>query len=97
MIVCSTYIISLIILTFLTFFPMRLIKYWTTSLAKAICFSDWNSGSELLLVEPVCCKKRPKIVPDQLLVWGIRSPLKVLNGTKLILDDQANNLDCNLL
>ena len=24
------------------------------------------------MVEPVCCKKRPKIVPDQLLVWGIR-------------------------
>ena len=22
-------------------------------------------------LEPVCCKKRPKIVPDQLLVWGI--------------------------
>ena len=49
MIVCSTYIISLIILTFLTFFPMRLIKYWTTSLAKAIYIYDWNSGSELLL------------------------------------------------
>ena len=73
LIVCSTYIISLIILTFLTFFPMRLIKYWTTSLAKAICFSDWNSVSELLLVEPVCCKKRPKIVSDLLLIWGIRA------------------------
>ena len=24
-------------------------------------------------LEPVCCKKRPKIVPDQLLVWGIRA------------------------
>ena len=43
-------------------------------------------------LEPVCCKKRPKIVPDQLLVWRIRKgPLKVLNGTKLILDDHGNN------
>ena len=39
-----------------------------------------------LLVEPVCCKKWPKIVPDQLLVLEIRA-LKFLNGTKLILDD----------
>ena len=47
-------------------------------------------------LEPVCCKKHPKIVPDQLLVWGIMGPLKVLkvlNGTKLILDDHWNDLD----
>ena len=25
------------------------------------------------VLEPVCCKKRPKIVPGQLLVWGIRT------------------------
>ena len=25
-------------------------------------------------LQPVCCKKRQKIVPDQLLVWGIRAP-----------------------
>ena len=25
------------------------------------------------ILEPVCCKKRPEIVPDQLLVWGIRA------------------------
>ena len=24
-------------------------------------------------LEPVCCKKRQKIIPDQLLVWGIRA------------------------
>ena len=24
-------------------------------------------------LKPVCCKKRQKIVPDQLLVWGIRA------------------------
>ena len=41
------------------------------------------------LLDPVCCKKRQKIVPDQLLVWRIRA----LNGTKLILDDHGNNLD----
>ena len=40
-------------------------------------------------LEPVCCKKRTKIVPGQLLVCT----LKVLNGTKLILDDHGNNLD----
>ena len=43
-------------------------------------------------LEPVCCEKHPKIVPDQLLVWGIMGPLKVLkvlNGTKLILDRAA--------
>ena len=42
------------------------------------------------ILELVCCKKRQKIVPDQLLVWG---SLKVLNGTKLILDDNGNTLD----
>ena len=26
-----------------------------------------------IALEPICCKKRPKIVPDQLLVWGIRA------------------------
>ena len=46
----------------------------------------------ILQLELVCCKKWPKIVPDQLLVWGIRA-LKVLNGTKLILDVHGNNLD----
>ena len=24
-------------------------------------------------LEPLCCKKRQKIVPDQLMVWGIRA------------------------
>ena len=46
------------------------------------------------LLEPVCCKKRPKIVPDQLSTgFGNQGPLKVMNGTKLILDDHGNNLD----
>ena len=34
-------------------------------------------------LEPVCCKKQPKIVPDHSLV---------LNGTKLTLDNHGNNL-----
>ena len=34
-----------------------------------------------------------KKVSDQLLVWVNKGPLKVLNGTKLILDDHGNNLD----
>ena len=41
------------------------------------------------MLEPVYCKKRPKIVPG----LGNKGPLKVLNGTKLILDDHGNNLD----
>ena len=34
-----------------------------------------------------------KKVSDQLLVWVNKGPLKVLNGTKLILDDHGSNLD----
>ena len=54
--------------------------------------------SYVSLLEPVCCKKRQKIVPEQLLVGlvtglGNKGPLKVLNGSKLILDDHGNNLD----
>ena len=47
------------------------------------------------VLELVCCKKRPKIVPDQWPVTGLenKGPLKVLNGTKLNLDDYGNNLD----
>ena len=44
-------------------------------------------------LEPVCCKKRPKIVPDQFTGLGNKGPLKVLNGTKMILDDHRNNMD----
>ena len=34
-----------------------------------------------------------KKVPGQLLVCGIGGPLKVQNGTKLILDDQGNQFE----
>ena len=34
-----------------------------------------------------------KKVPDQLLVCGIRGPLNILTGIKLILDEQGNHLD----
>ena len=45
------------------------------------------------ILELVCCKKRPKIVPDQLHTgFGNKGPLKVLNGTELILDDHGNNI-----
>ena len=46
-----------------------------------------------MYLEPVCCNRRQKIVPEQLLVLGNKGPLKVLNNTKLILDDLGNNLD----
>ena len=39
-------------------------------------------------------EKQQKKVPDQLLVCGIVwGPLKIVNGIKLILDDQGNHLD----
>ena len=45
-----------------------------------------------LLLEPACCKKWEKS-PCQNIGLGNKGPLKVLNGTKLILDDDWNNLD----
>ena len=53
----------------------------------------FSKNRSTLPLEPVCCKKRPKIVPDQLLVLWNKGPLKVLNGTKLTLDDHGNSLD----
>ena len=41
-------------------------------------------------LEPVCCKKRPKIVTG----LGNKGPLQALIGTKLILDDHENGNDC---
>ena len=39
-------------------------------------------------------EKQQKKVPDQLLVCGIVwGPLKIVNGIKLILDDQGNHLN----
>ena len=51
------------------------------------------AGHSIYILEPVCCKKLQKKVPAQLLVCGIGGPLKILNGIKLILDDQGNQLD----
>ena len=50
--------------------------YW-----RAWCWLIWKMCSKIwwceqvisFKLEPVCCKKRQKIVPDQLLVWGIRA------------------------
>ena len=45
-------------------------------------------------LEPVCCKIRTKIVSDQLLTGlGNKGHQKVLNGTKLILNEHGNNSD----
>ena len=38
------------------------------------CSAAWCKGLRASLttsLEPVCCKKRQEIVPDQLLVWGV--------------------------
>ena len=35
-----------------------------------------NGGKKFIqewVLELVCCKKRQKIVPDQLMVWGVRA------------------------
>ena len=48
-------------------------------------------------LELVCCKKQKKT--SSWLVTGLRNrgPLKILNGTKFILDDQGNHLDSNTI
>ena len=44
--------------------------FWKISLTVLSCFNlkSFGSSSKEGFLEPVCCKKRPKIVPDQLLV-----------------------------
>ena len=55
----------------------------------------WNKGCVLGL-EPLCCKKQQKSSWPVTSLWN-RGPLKILNGMKLILDDQGNHLDpCTL-
>ena len=63
---------------------------WTLSLSLMI-LKIFNIH---IMVETACCKKQLKKVPDHLLT-GLenREPLKILNGIKLILDDQGNHLD----
>ena len=40
-----------------------------------------------MLLELSCCKKRQKKVPTKKLVWGIGGRVKVLNDTKLFLNE----------
>ena len=50
------------------------------------------------ILELVFCKKRPKIVPDQLHTgFGNKGPLKVLNGTKLLKSVTVQELFCRFL
>ena len=51
---------------------------------------QWTTGQTYL--EPVCCKKQQKSSWPVTGLWN-RGPLKILNGIKLILDDQGNHLD----
>ena len=44
-------------------------------------------------LEPVCCKKQQKIISRPVTGLWNRGHLKILNGIKLILDDQGNHLD----
>ena len=41
--------------------------------AKRKCSVHSNAVKAVEGLEPLCCKKWQKIVPDQLLVWGIRA------------------------
>ena len=54
-----------------------------------VAVSKYINFKCLTPVEPVCCKKRQKIAPDQLLVWGVgcRGPLKDLKDSNLILTE----------
>jgi hypothetical protein len=45
------------------------------------------------MLEPVCCKKQQKKSSWPVTGLWNRGPLKILNGIKLILDDQGNHLD----
>ena len=93
---------SLYISRALSFFHETECKIWTGLLICEIL--DWNitfwgqnrikRHIELLVaLEPVCCKKQQK--KSYWPVTGLwnRGPLKILNGIKLILDDQGNHLD----
>ena len=44
-------------------------------------------------LELVCCKKRQNNSSRQVTGLWNRGPLKILNGIKLILDDQGNHFD----
>ena len=51
-----------------------------------------TTSIKVRILEPVCCKKQQKKFLTS--YWLVdRGPLKVLNGIKLILDDQGNHLD----
>ena len=49
----------------------RSLKKWQ-KFNMRMCCGDSGVTMDWIL-EPVCCKKRQKIVPDQLLVWRIRA------------------------
>ena len=56
---------------------------------------NWHNGVQIFLMshlEPVCCKTT-KNCSWPVTGFGNNGPLKVLNCTKLILDDHWNNLD----
>ena len=59
-------------------------------LIYGISFSGYASS---IYLEPVCCKKRKKNSSWPVTGLENKDPLKVLNGTKLILDDQGKNLN----
>jgi hypothetical protein len=69
-------------------------ELWVVNIgAKSFCSSHIVGLHVQTKLELVCCKKRQKIV-----FWPVKGlenkgPLKVLNGTKLILDIHENNLD----
>ena len=73
-------------------FPRILIKkdcsYWTwREIQNYVCI--WNRNiNHLTILKQVCCEKRPKIVPDQIMVRGTRVFWRFW-----ILHHHGNNLD----
>ena len=62
------------------------------SLVKPLCDEALKRVSRNYVLEPFYCKKRQKS-PWLVTGLGNRGPLKVINGTKLILDDHMIHFD----
>ena len=49
------------------------LNLWTIKTQSEGVEKVLHNVDSFIILEPVCCEKRPKIVPDQLLVWEIRA------------------------
>ena len=75
-IILSTQILTLVELS--VWAEKKPIFYSTSMYLDLDIFIQWHFKRDIYktlnhTLVPICCKKRQKIVPDQLLVWGIRT------------------------